>query len=505
MKFMLGTKTTSCSLTAVLLAAMAVPIGAAAQAPAKQIAAREYSVINMVSLDGAGMLNGPGHVAMTGYIAGKTGARFFDGKRLHPVQLPAARIGSMWVYGLNKGGMAVIRADDPDTGFPENGRAFSWSLARGGRLVTASGPGSVRAINTGEQIAGYVQSGAQQGRAVRWNRDGSQTLLGTAPNAYAEAMAINDKGMAAGYSDQRAIVWDAQGVATDLGAMGGNAAAVNFLNVRDQAAGTYSTGTGSGIFVWRRNEGVVRIGPFDRQTRLTGLNDHGQIAANRQVGQLGLITTFAPFTWSAWRGLKMLPLAGAAHGRVDGINNRAEMVGFVQRSESDARTRRAVYWNDLANPVDLNTRLYRAPAGLVLSAATGINDDGTILAESNAGLVALRPGRTGTLAPVLGPLTAPPGADYARAGNTFDFAIKFVDGNPAESHVASASVNDGCAQTAPNLREVRGAGDVSLRHTFCTSGFFVLQITVTDRAGNATQAERQVVVGPAESRTALRR
>ena len=505
MKFMLGSTTAPCSTIAALLTAMAAPLDVAAQDPTKALPPRVYSVINLVSLDGAGMLNGPGHVAMTGNIAGKTAGRFFDGNRLHPMQLPAARTGSMQVYGLNNGGMALIRADDPDTGFPENGRAFSWSLARGGRLVTTSGPGSARAINAGEQIAGYVQSGAQQGRAVRWNRNGSQTLLGTAPDAYAEAMAINDNGLAGGYSDERAIVWDAQGVATDLGAMGGNGAVVNFLNATDQAAGSFNAGGSSGVFLWRRNRGLIKIGPFERLTRLTGLNDHGQIAANRQVGQIGLITTFAPFTWSAGRGLKMLPLAGAAHARVDGINNRAEMVGFIQRTEFDERTRRAVYWNDLADPVDLNTRLYRAPGGLVLTAATGINDDGSILAESNAGLVVLRPGRGGTAAPVLGPLTAPPEADYATLGSTLDFGLNFVDGNWAETHVASASVNDGCPQGAPSLREVRGAGDVSLRQMFCNSGFFVLEITVTDRAGNATQAERQVYVGTASSATTMRR
>ena len=45
------------------------------------------------------------------------------------------------LFAQGYGAVALIRADDPDTGFPENGRAFSWSLARGGRLVTTTGPG----------------------------------------------------------------------------------------------------------------------------------------------------------------------------------------------------------------------------------------------------------------------------------------------------------------------------------------------------------------------------
>ncbi|UUZ55844.1 hypothetical protein LP419_10370 [Massilia sp. H-1] len=42
--------------------------------------------------------------------------------------------------------------------------------------------------------------------------------------------------------------------------------------------------------------------------------------------------------------------------------------------------------------------------GLVLRAGAAINDDGAILAYSNAGLVLLRPGKRGTDAPVLGPV-----------------------------------------------------------------------------------------------------
>jgi hypothetical protein len=64
----------------------------------------------------------------------------------------------------------------------------------------------------------------------------------------------------------------------------------------------------------------------------------------------------------------------------------------------------------------------------------------------------------------------------------------------AESHVAAASVNDTCPQAAPSLRERRGLGDVSLRHTFCQAGAFVVKVTVTDRAGNATQVQRRLVV-----------
>ena len=510
MKSLLGHKACLSWASSLLLAVLAAHAQAAAPdalgvslAPTKRSPVRQYSVVNLVSQDGMGVLNQQGQAAFTGYIGGETAIGFFDGKRLHTVHLPANGMGLTHVHDLNDSGVAVIEANDPDAGFPLNARAFSWSLAKGGCLLTSSRAGSARAINKHNQIAGYVQVSGQSGRANRWNPDGSQTALGGLPTAYSEAMAINDNGLSAGYFDNRATVWDAKGTAIDLGAMGGTGAIASFLNAKDQAAGTFNAGGSSGVFVWSRKDGLALIGPFDRSVKITGFNDHGQVAADRQIAQEGLTVTFAPFIWSAKRGLKMVPLAGAAHGRVDALNNRAEMVGYTQRVAFDNRSKRAMYWNDVSDPVDLNTRLYRAPAGLLLSAAMAINDDGTILAASNAGLVLLRPGRTGTAAPVLGPLTAPPAADYATVGNTLDFAVNFVDGNPTETHVATASVNDGCPQTPPSLREVRGAGDVSLRHTFCQSGFFSLRITVTDQAGNATQSERQIYIGQASGATLM--
>ncbi|MGI4719474.1 MAG: hypothetical protein ACRYGO_05970 [Janthinobacterium lividum] len=473
-------------------APLAMPVDAGARP-----AAREYTVINLAPLDGAGVLNQLGQVAFTRYSAGETGAAFFDGRRLHRIQLQANGLASPQVVDLSDAGLAVVVASVADREFPFNARAFSWSLARGARLLTGSGAGSARAVNERGQIAGYVQVRQDIGRATRWNPDGSRTVLGGFPMGYSEAMAINDGGLTAGYFDNHATVWDAKGGAIDLGAMGGTGAIASFLNARNQAAGTFNAGGGTGVFVWRQKEGLTRIGPFDRAVRLAGFNDRGQVAAGRQIGQEGLNITFAPFTWSAPRGLAMLPLGGAAHGMVNGLNNRGEMVGYTQRAVFDEGSRRAMYWNDVSPPADLNARLYRAPAGLQLSAATAINDDGTILAQSNAGLVLLRPGRTGTPAPVLGPLVAPPEAEYASAGRTLDFGVSFVDSNPTETHAAAASVDDGCPQAQPSLREVRGSGDVSLRHTFCRAGTFSLVITVKDRAGNATRTERQIYVGEA--------
>src|SRR5205814_2215330 len=157
------------------------------------------------------------------------------------------------------------------------------------------------------------------------------------------------------------------------------------------------------------------------------------------------------------------------------LNGLCEMVGYIARMPDDARSWRAMYWNDRAATVDLNTRLYRAPAGLVLYAANAINDDGAIVAESSAGLVLLRPGRSGTAAPVLGPITGAADAETVALNAKVDFTAAFVDSDAAESHSASVSIDDNCPQAAPSLRERRGVADVSLRHTFCRPGLFTIK------------------------------
>jgi uncharacterized membrane protein len=474
MKSMLGYR------AAILAACAGTAVAAAGPAVGPQNAAtpsgvREYSVINLAPSESEfGVLNQRGHAAFA-YASGEA-VGYFDGRRLYAAG--PFRAGYKRVTALNERGVAVV-----DTDFGA-GAAYSWSLANGMRLL--AGSGFARGINERGQIVG--QAG---GFARVWGPDGSQANLGPA-NADSEAYDINDRGLSAGQYAGRATAWSANRTPIQIGLTSTYSSESRFVNAQDQIAGTFGESLGIGVFVWCPQNGLARIGPFARLVRLMGLNDHGQIAADRQVAEEGLTVTFAPFTWTAQRGLRLLPIGSGAHGRVDALNNNAEMVGFIQQVPFQLESKRATYWNDISQPVDLNMRLYRAPAGLVLNAAIAINDAGVILANSNAGLVMLQPGRTGSPAPVLGPLT---GVDRNTDFNsTLDLAVAFVDSNAAETHAASASVDDGCPQSAPSLREVRGTGDVSLRHTFCRAGNANIVIRVTDRAGNATETRRSVYV-----------
>jgi len=475
MRSMLGYKAAvSAACAGAVIGASAAPADAFQHAlPPK--GERVYSVINLAPAESDfGFLNQRGHAAYNYNYGGGIG--YFDGQRVYS---PGPfNDGYKRVTALNEQGVVVV-----DTDYGE-GSAYSWTVAGGARLLT--GFGFARGINERSQIAGVAER-----RARVWNPDGRQVNLGPA-TANSEAYDINDGGLATGEYGGTAMAWTATGVPIPIGLTGAGNSQGRYVNARDQVAGTFAVAGTMGVFVWHRHGGLVRIGPFPGLVRLMGQNDHGQIAADRQVGLEGLLVTFAPFTWTAQRGLRLLPLAGGVHGRVDALNNKAEMVGFIQRTPLRNDSRRATYWNDISQPVDLNTRLYRAPAGLVLYSAIAINDAGAILANSNAGLVLLRPGKKGSAAPVLGALTGAAGS--TGFNSTLDLAVTFADSDAAESHAASASVDDGCPQPAPSLRELRGRGDVSLRHTFCRAGPATVVIKVRDRAGNLTETRRTITV-----------
>jgi hypothetical protein len=260
-------------------------------------------------------------------------------------------------------------------------------------------------------------------------------------------------------------------------------------------------GTNTAGFFWSRTGGGVTILPFgwDNVT-IDALNDNGQVAGNRMYPPGDLYEHTVPFIWCLQEGARLLPVGAFPNSRVRALNNRADMVGFTQQLDGQRDTRRAVIWHGVTAPVDLNTRLYRAPAGLVLTSAIAINDRGVILAQSSAGLVLLRPGKDQSTAPVLGPITTTAPGETIALNGMADFAVNFVGSGIAKSHTAEAIVDDGCPQAAPSLREVRGQGDVSLRHMFCKAGTFNVQIKVTDAMGNTTEVRRLQPVGNALSR-----
>lgn len=466
-----------------------------------------YTVVNIGVSPNTVFLNQRGQVAYSSYNNGNANNVFFDGRRRYDIKAPGGRYTA--VRGLNNLGVVVGEFDDGSTP-PSNNRAFRWTAGGGLRALPGPGYAVAVAINDRNQAVGSVHEGTSYTRANRWNSDGTQTRLGPLPPGQSQANAINYSSVAVGVSDvemdgSHAMVWDAAGSATDLGKFGGVGSVADFVNANNQVAGRYFTvpgplgGTNTAGFFWSRAGGGVKILPFgwDNVT-IEALNDNGKVAGNKMYPPGDLYQHTVPFIWCLQDGARLLPVGTFPNSRVLALNNRSQMVGFIQQADGQIATRRAVFWNAVSLPVDLNTRLYRAPAGLVLTSAKAINDHGFILADSNAGLVLLRPGRDISPGPVLGPITRTTAGDTVALNSTVDFAANFVGSSGTKTHAASAIIDDGCPQTEPSLREVRGQGDISVRHTFCKAGTFNVKVKVTDRLGNTAEVQSlQFVSDPA--------
>lgn len=470
---------------AVPLAAAAGPVQVAA-APCA-CGAGVYSVINLDPEGGAAaFLNERGQAAVGSFVFGTSA--FFDGQRVLP--LGDLGGGSTVVKGLNNRGVVLAESVDATPPFG-NTVPVTWTPAGGLRTIPGAAGGQVWDINERNQIVGQLPAPGITGRAARFNPDASVLPLGSLPFSLSVASAINDAALAGGYTDAadgtiHATLWNAAGAATDLGSLGGSSAFTVFVNARGEAAGFGNDAADDHqvAFFWNRAGGMTPIGAQDGGARLVaGLNDIGQL-----VGLTVTPAGLAAYQWSRARGLVELPRAGAPESDVFDINNRSDMVGSLLRPTG----RRAVLWRGLTTPIDLNSRLHRMPAGLVLQSGAAINEAGVILAYSNAGLVMLRPGKVGTDAPVLGPVVGLP--DSVSVGAEVRARLGFIDNAPSETHTAVADWSDGCTSPSPLVREAWGRGEVALQHSFCAPGFQTLVLRVTDSSGRSTETRRQVLV-----------
>ncbi|WP_123957899.1 PKD domain-containing protein [Cupriavidus necator] len=137
--------------------------------------------------------------------------------------------------------------------------------------------------------------------------------------------------------------------------------------------------------------------------------------------------------------------------------------------------------------IDLNTRIPGAPPGLELNYAFAISDNGSIVANSNVGLVLLKPGPVSTAPPVVGPISA---NDPVAVGALVSVSASFTDADVADTHTAIWSWGDGSASTAGTVSESNGAGTVAGTHTYSAAGVYSVTVTVTDNTSGIPMRPR---------------
>lgn len=453
-----------------------------------------YSVINLGPATGViAHLNEKGQAAFGSFFLGTAG--FFDGERVHSLNVPGG--GNAEIEDLNNRGVVVGQARfrvGEDTIY----RPFAWTVAGGLRYLPGPGGGVAFAINDRNQIVGAIPMQGVRFRAVRWDADGTIRPLGPRPPVSSWAIDINNASLAGGAFDNGefilATLWDRLGRQLTLGTLGGTTAHTQLVNERGESAGDWLDSrlmTGGAFYRGVRGP-AVRIGD-GQVVGIADLNDRGEIAglARRPAGEgFGDVA----YLWSRSRGVVLLPRGDAPQSYVFDLNNRTEMVGAVGTAVfgDPPVNRRAVLWRGVTAPIDLNSLVYRRPPGLVLELGLAINDAGTILAVSNAGLVMLRPGKAGTDAPVLGPVNALP--DTVVVGEEVRPYLGFIDNTRKEVYTAAAEWSDGCVSPHPLVRASGGAGEVRLQHSFCAPGAHTLTLRVTDSGGHTTETLREVFV-----------
>jgi len=454
-----------------------------------------YGIVNLEGGDFAFIagINRRGQAAFEYFgLDGQVHVGYFDGTRtvdITPTNSEVALLGALNDKGEVGFAARVAEAGSPG---PYPFRPFRWSAPRGlVPLPSLSSEGNtfITAINNRSEIVGRSALENVDGayRAVRWSAANRLVQL-PAPAGIGQTFAsdINDHGITAGDGDRASggpsvLAWDAAARVTNLGSFGASLAVASYNNNRGEIAGMLdTTGPGISAFLWSPGRGPVRVGTG---TVTHALGDNGELVGRSYA------TGDAPraFLFTRARGLLDLHPRGLAASEANDVNDRGVIVGLGARALGENYAYR---WTRGGGAVDLNTRLLNPPAGLVVTSALGISDNGDIIADSNAGPVILRPNGGGTDAPVLGPFQhAQP-----RLNQPLELAVSFRDRNAGDTHSATIDWGDGSGPQAVSVREYRGRGEVRATHTYASEGDFNIVLRVRDSSGRTTQLWEQITI-----------
>jgi probable HAF family extracellular repeat protein len=366
-------KTFSLITAMTFFAALAIPVGSAAQGlqnqkePKAQKAEkpRHYTFLDL------GTFGGPASYFSNG----------FDGVLNH--------------HGT-AAGWADTPTPDPDPTFCFNfdcfvSHAFRWqhgTLTDLGSLATGWSSAATW-INKSGQIVGLSENGLidplfnfPEFRAVLWT-NGTIKDLGTIEGGYESvANAVNNRGQVVGFSTNttpdsfsffgvtqaRAFLWQ-KGAMQDLGTLGGPDANAIFINERGQIAGqSYTNSTPNPVldacggfavhvptedpFIWEEDE-ITDLGTLGGTCGVvTGQNNRGQV-----IGQSDLAgdLTFHPFLWTKGRGMLDLGTLGGNTGVANWINDDGDVAGKADLPGATPQNHDAVLWGEDGAIIDLGT------------------------------------------------------------------------------------------------------------------------------------------------------
>lgn len=260
------------------------------------------------------------------------------------------------------------------TGTDHAGHAFLYSNGTLTDLGTLSGgvDSYGYGINNHGEVVGLSEVGGFSTQAFLY-RDGSMMNLN--PFWEVAGVAINDRGdVICSVGTHTFLIRD--GTARDLG---------QIFATRINNRGEMACNPSRNAAIYSRGK-LIDLGSLAGHGSVAGaINDRGEVVGVSMT-RVGYVGAFL-FSGGKMIGLgttsDTLPCSGAF-----GINNAGSVVGQVYSPGLEGIYHAFLYEN--GQMVDLNTVIPQG-TGMTLEVATGINDSGEILANSNAGAVLLEP------------------------------------------------------------------------------------------------------------------
>jgi probable HAF family extracellular repeat protein len=444
-----------------------------------------YSVVNLTSNGRVkpGGINGTGQVAFWDFN-NLMRAKFYDGTAVQDLGTLGGPYSS--ASAVNELGQVVGWAS---TGGGGN-HAISWTQAGGlvdlGTLGGQSAGGD--AVNGSGQVVGYSDTVSGDIHAFSWTQTGGMVDLGTFGGRQSVAYAVNGSGQVVGYVNpasggEHAFSWTQAGGMVDLGTLGGQHGGGIAVTGSGEVVG-YSTTASEDwrVFSWTQAGGMVDLGTLGgTYSYVKAANGSGQVVGY-SANPSGVDRAFS---WTQAGGMVDLGTLGGQSAGANAVNGSGQVVGEADTASGGIH---AFSWTQAGGMVDLNSRIPTVPPGLELYRALAISDNGSIVADSNMGLVLLKAGSAGL---AVCPISA---NDPVAVGAPVAVSASFTDADVGSTHTAAWSWGDGSAAQAGTVTERNGAGSVSGTHTYSAAGIYTVNVTVTDSTGRSTQVSRDVVV-----------
>lgn len=308
---------------------------------------------------------------------------------------PGYQQGSTEGHSLNAG--RQVLGSSSDFGFPGPAPVL-WTDAVAQQVSDEFGT-YLRDINDQGDIVGATGPGDRSFVHATLFRDGQPIDLGTGsedPEISSSANGINNAGQVVGRRGSapraspqlpsEAVLWD-QGEVVALGRLAGYPASEAIdINEVGQIIGIASgPDRGERALLWENGQlrDLGTLGGPDRgYTFVEAINDRGQVVGtsfNRRLQIRGFLWENGRMRDLGSLGGQVLPGNGSASDAID-VNNAGTVVGASQFRRGRL-WQHAFVWHD-GRMTDLNEVVDGLPAGVVLEAATAINEDGVILANS---------------------------------------------------------------------------------------------------------------------------